>query len=228
MGNVTIVAPFRDCEGRVEAFADRVDGLAWEWEALRVVAVEGDSADGTRARLEEQACWDPRWRVVRCDTGAPHYGSVVNAERFATLATVYNAGMDAVDLGWSDYVLMLPSDIVYEADMLQRLADDLERPGADLVAPFVFMHNVFYDIWAFSTEDGRGVPAFGRFDLGRRYGRDLVKMQTVGGTLLMRAEVLRAGCRYTAEEVDRGLCRMARALGFGDWAAPLVEGEHRP
>jgi len=194
MANVTVVAPFRDCADRVAAYRDRICALSWAWDAVRVVAVEGDSRDGTRGLLYKWADEDRRVQLVRFDTGQPKYGSVIDLRRFAALAQVFNAGLDAADLTWSDYVLMLPSDIEYGPDLLERLT----AHDADLVAPLVFMNNRFYDIWAL--------------------GKGLVEMDTVGGTLLMKADVLRAGVRYGASDVDRGLCVVARQRGYRVWA----------
>jgi len=130
---------------------------------------------------------------------------------------------------------MLPSDIVYGPELLGNLlAHDV-----DVVAPLVFMNGRFYDVWAFSR-DGRSLPSFTCseaetfFDTECTEGAEgteiflegtapsrkgtLVEMETVGGTLLMKAALLQAGVRYRAEDVDRGLCVLARALGYRVWA----------
>ncbi len=80
-------------------------------------------------------------QLVTCNTGKPRYGSVVDAERFKTLATVFNAGLDRVDVDWSDYVLFLPSDIQYEPDLLTRLL----AHNKSIIAPFVYLNDRFYD-----------------------------------------------------------------------------------
>ena len=218
--NVTIVSPFRDCAAKVNAYFDRILSIQYA-KRLRIIAVEGDSKDNTYDALDS-------WRagpfydviaLVKCDTGRPHYGSIVNAERFRTLATVFNAGLDAVDLDWSDFVLMLPSDILYQPDLLTRLVA-LDK---DIVAPFTWKHGIFYDTWAWSMNDS----FFLNF---QRQGSDLgdkpLKMTTIGGTALFRAEVLRAGVRYGLEDVDRGFCYQARKLGFTVWADPTTHVEH--
>jgi len=79
------------------------------------VGVEGDSVDGTGQVLADWQARDSRVTLVTCNTGKPRYGSVINADRFAVLAQVFNAGLAAVDLEWSTHVLMLPSDIQVRA-----------------------------------------------------------------------------------------------------------------
>jgi hypothetical protein len=235
---VTIVAPFRSCADRVGPFRERVEALDYDRECVRVVCVEGDSTDDTWAQLQRWARQDCRVKALAYDTGKPHYGSVVNAERFALLADVFNVGMACVDRQWSDYALMLPSDIEYGPEMLGKLI----AHGVDVVAPLVFMGGRFYDVWAF-TRDGRGLPAFRCEQVGevfrkwavdsRLRGKDitrdglparpmeeggLVEMDTVGGTMLVDVRVLRAGVRYRTEDVDRGFCVLARQRGFRVWA----------
>lgn len=226
MPQVTIVSPFRDYGVQLPDYVQRVQNLLWPAEALRVVCVEGDSTDDTWARLQTWALQDRRVSLVKCDTGKPRYGSVIDPERFAALAQVFNAGLNAADLDWGDFVLVLPSDIAYAPDLLQRLA----AHSFDLVAPFVWLPDGrFYDTWAFGRRVDGVVRYYGNFprgELGRLFGEGPVAMETVGGTLLIRADVLRAGCRYTADEVDRGLCRCAWAHGFKVWADPTTHVDH--
>jgi UDP-2-acetamido-3-amino-2,3-dideoxy-glucuronate N-acetyltransferase len=218
--HVTIVTPMRDSQREMDRYVRQVQGLDWPAEALRIVVVEGDSVDQTWALLQAWSERDRRVRVVKCDVHRPHYTSVVHPERFLILASVYNLGLAAVDLAWSDYVLMLPDDIEYRPDLLRRLAG-WER---DCISPFVWMDGVFYDIWAFSIEN----RFFGPFSepavpqLG-----EPVEMTTIGGTMLIDAAVLRAGVRYGEREVDRDFSRDARAAGFRLWADPTTSVWHR-
>jgi len=64
---VTVVAPFRECAGRVGPFRARLDALEHVRDRLRVVCVEGDSRDETRALLCEWAAEDSRVCVLACD-----------------------------------------------------------------------------------------------------------------------------------------------------------------
>lgn len=203
-------------------FVDCVTALDYPLELLRVIAVEGDSADNTPHILADWARFHGNVTVLKCDTGTPHYGSVVHPVRFATLAQVFNTALDAVDLEWSDYVLFTPSDVCFGRDVLTRLL----AHDKDMIAPFFWgQDGLFYDTWGFVREDA----SFGKF--GKRaamqmFGDGPVAMDTVGGMALIRSEALRAGCRYTAEEVDRGLCKCARSKGFGVWADPSTSIVH--
>lgn len=221
--NVSIVSAMRDSVAGLSAFRSRFNALDYPPAQLRLIVVEGDSGDGTPQALREWAAQERRLTVITCNTGRPHYGSVVDVERFRVLATVFNAGMEAVDLAWSSHVMFIPSDVEHGTDLLKRLlAHDL-----DLVAPFFWGPGGgwFYDTWGF-TRQGEGFTNFERGQLAR-YGDQPIEMDTVGGCILMRAEVLRAGVRYAMVEVDRGLCRAARAQGFTVWADPTTHITHR-
>lgn len=218
MPHVTIVSPFRDNGPEVDAYIERIDALDWPHNHLRLICVEGDSTDDTRDRLWMWAMEEWGVTVVDCPTHKPRFGQVVSDERFATLAKVFNTGLNAVNQDWSDYVLFLPSDIEYAPDLLKRLTIH----DVDIVAAIVWENGLFYDTWAF-MQHGQGWPKFGQ---GKALGDTLIPMDTVGGTMLSKASVLAAGVRYTADAVDRGYCLAARNHGFACWADPTTHVVH--
>ena len=61
----------------------------------------------------------------------------------------------------------------------------------------------FYDTWAL-TQNGVNWCNFTRAWADEHLGDRLIEMTTVGGTVPIDAAILRAGCRYTEAEVDRG------------------------
>lgn len=219
---VTIVSPMRDGAAGLPSFRARFEALDYPPAALRLVVVEGDSVDGTFVALLKWAAAEPRLTVIKSTTGLPRFGSVIDPVRFRALAQVFNAGLEAVDLTWSTHALFIPSDVAYEPDLVSRLL----AHDKDLVAPFFWMPSGhrFYDTWGF-IRDGQHFGNFPRSELAA-YGDKPIQMDTVGGVILMRAEVLRAGARYTPEEVDQGLCKTACDLGFTVWADPTTHVTH--
>ena len=196
--------------------------LDYPRQQIRIIAVEGDSQDDTRQILSTWYAYDRRVSLLTCNTGKPHYGNVVHPERFAVLAQVFNTALDAVDLDWSDYVVFTPSDVCFGRDILARLM----AHDKDMIAPFFWgADGLFHDTWGF-THGGQEFGKFGRDHVSSLYGDAPIEMDTVGGMVLMRADVLRAGCRYTASEVDRGLCKAAKAQGFTVWADPATYIHH--
>ena len=222
--HVTIVSPMRDSLPMLNAFMTHFECLDHPPAALRLIVVEGDSVDGTPQALRAWADQEKRLRVVTCDLGAPKYGSIVSLDRFRVLATVFNAGLDAVDLAWSDYVMFIPSDVDYQPDLLSRLLAHKK----DIIAPFFWMAggDTFWDTWGFTGADGTPFTNFSRTHL-RTYGDKPIRMETVGGVVLIRAAVLWAGVRYSIWNVDRGLCASAQAKGFTVWADPTTHVTHR-
>ncbi len=221
--NVTICSPLRDASARIDHFLAHLSALDWPPDQLRCIWVEGDSVDDTYAQLAMRRDADDRITLLKCDCHQPHFGSIVDPLRFQILATVFNTALDAVDLDWTDYVLFLPCDIKYETDLLQRLV----ACHLDILAPFSWQEDHFYDVWGF-TADGRSIGWISEVQALMHYGHEPVAFDTVGGTVLISNAVLSAGCRYTVDEVDRGLCKMAKAAGFGVYGYPGVKVYHPP
>lgn len=224
MSKVSIITPLRDASYLLDDFMRRYREFWRSGLELDLVFVEGDSQDDTWAKVGEIVLQHRTVRAVKCDTGQPRYGSVVDANRFKVLATVFNRGIEAVDLARADYVLMLPVDIITQPDLIVRLA----QHNLPLVSPLVFhvSDGNFYDTWAFRDRLGHGLGPFHITDTWRIFPNGPTQMNTIGGVMLMKAEVLRAGARYTEAEVDRGLCQRAAELGFSCWADPTTKVYH--
>lgn len=216
--NVTIVTAMRDEAAGLMGYIRRLATLDYPQDNLRFAVCEGDSVDDTWGRLQDWAIADNRVSIAKFDNHTPKFGSVINPLRFQALARAFNRALSLVDLEWTDYVLFMPSDIVYQPDILTRLV----ARGQDLVAAMVWQNGRFYDIWAFS---GGGVDWYA-LQRDAVFGDGLLEIQTAGGVMLMHADVLRAGCRYTETDVDRGLCEMAHSTGFKVYVDTGVHVEH--
>ena len=198
-----------------------------EWDGdIHIAVCEGDSKDDTWERLLQWVTKDKRLRLVTYDLGMPKYGSIVNRDRFIVLAKVFNRALDQIDLKEADWVLFVPFDVDYAPDVVKRLA----AHDKDMVSPLTWIGNVFYDTWAMAE---RGMPSlpWGNFSwewAQTHLGNQLIEMDRLGGMVLMKADVLRAGCRYTEAEVDRGLSRCAREKGFRLWVDPTTHIYHPP
>lgn len=230
--NVAIVTPFRNSGAGIDAYIDRA--LALEWpdpiHNLRWHLVEGDSEDDTWAQLEAWAGADSRVWLHKCDTGGLHYGSQVHPERFRILAKVFNTGINgAVADDWADYVCFIPSDVFYQGDLLKRL----HAWDKDIISPMFWVKGGgdsgyrFYDVWGF-IQNGKTWPPANYEWYKANMGNEPIEMTTVGGVKLIKREVLETGARYTPEEVDHGLCKLAQAEGFSCWADPTTHIVHGP
>ena len=226
--NVAIVTPIRDAAGpQLHALIERLTGLNYKRRNLRFVVVEGDSVDDTWGQLLRWQTTDPdRVRLVKRDTGKARFGHVVSQERFTHLAGIINAGVEmAIDDDWADYLLAIPSDVDFEPELITRL---LIHDKA-LIAPMFWTaeNNTlrFYDIWAFSR-DGMNLPPFNFTWYQAQFATQPIEMDTVGGCVLVRADLFRQGLRYSPVNLDRGLCEQVRAMGHSIWADPSTHVVH--
>lgn len=230
MPNVVIVSPFRDNADQIDGYIERIEWLDWPRNHLRVICVEGDSLDGTREKLLAWAIKEKYVSYRRCDVGVPKYESGITAPRFQVLATVFNVGLEAairLHGDWASYILVLPSDVQYGSDLLKNLTAHKK----DIIAAMFWADDHsnglrFYDVWGFQDLQGGSFPPLHFSWFEAHLPRQPVEMTTVGGVKLIDIKVLQAGCRYTPEEVDRGLCKAARAKGFSIWCDPETHVVH--
>lgn len=219
--NVTIVTPWRQHADDVLRYEQRIASMDYPPEQLRMAFLENDSTDSTYGLLKSWAGLDRRITLEKRDTHGTLYGSIINADRFRIMGTVFNWALELVDFVWSDYVLFLPCDIRFGPDLLARLL----AHRANICSPFVYQWGVFYDIWAFSR-NGHDFMPFAEGMTTQLFGDELIEMETIGGVTLIDCDVLRAGVRYSTINVDRGLCEAARAKGFSVWADPTLHVYH--
>ena len=219
------MTPVRDVAGQ------QLDGLiarltCLDHNPLRFVVVEGDSVDNTWGELLDWQNRDSRVRLVGHPTGKARFGHVVSVERFRHLAGIINAGIEmALADDWADYVMCIPSDVAFDPDLVTRLL----KTGKDFVSPMFWTEENntlrFYDIWAWSR-NGMNVGAYNFTWYQTNFPDQLVEMDTVGGCVMMKADLLRAGLRYSETNLDRGLCEQARSMGQVVWADPTTHIVH--
>lgn len=222
--NVTIVTPTRQAIDYIDDYLAQLDGIDYPVGRLRIIIVEGDSQDNTYGVLSEWAKDRSHVTLVKHNTGRPKYPSAVMPARFAHLADVFNTCLDAVDYDWSDYVMFSPADVIWGPDILRRLL----ATGKAYVAPMYWMNgeNRFYDIWGYNHPHIEFGP-FGREWYERMLKGRLTEMTTVGGLVLIKSDILKAGCRYAPGNVDHGLCQQVQAKGYTVWVDPTTDIWHR-
>lgn len=228
MSNVTIVTPIRDAAGHpLSALIERLTSL--DYDNLRFIAVEGDSADDTLQELERWTIKIKNLYIVKRDTGKPRFGHIVSQERFKHLAGIINAGVEAaIADNWADYILAIPSDVHFEPDLVTRLLSHDKH----LIAAMFWTEEAsglrFYDTWAFSRA-GMSLAPFNftwyqthfPAEHSAEYSQGSpVEMDTVGGAILTRADLFRQGLRYSEVNLDRGLCEQVRSMGHSVWCDP--------
>lgn len=224
---IAVVSSFRNMAGRIEPYFARICALQSHAGAamVRVIAVDGDSTDGTAAELARLAGrLAVPLTVVEHSHGERVFGSTEEPERLRALTGVMMAGLDAVESD-DDGVIVVESDLLWHPHQVGSVLDLAMRRenGFDVVAPMIFAGEHFYDVWGFRKGGERFAPfpPYHR-DLG---SAGLTAVDSVGSCLAMRGEVARR-VKPIGEEAIVSWCAGARAAGYRIAVAPEFRVEH--
>jgi peptide chain release factor subunit 1 len=247
--NVLVLTPMKTAGAYLETYASLLDGLDWPRQHLAIGILEGDSTDGTwaalealRPRLEARAA---RVSLHRRDfgfhmpPGVPRWAPAFQQARRQVLARARNQLLFRA-LEDEDYVLWVDVDLQsYPADVLHRLI----ATGFDIVTPNCVLEP------GGESFDRNAWTGKGTVTLDMRRGEEAVRLQSVGGTmLLVRADLHRDGLvfppfRYgnasanardthpvwgRGEIETEGLGIMALDMGVQPWGLPDLEIIHWP
>ena len=192
--SVLILTPMKSARRFLDTYFAALERLSYPHTLLSLGILEGDSSDGTFETVErrlEDACPGFRRKVlVKKDfgfsmpKGAHRHAAVFQEQRRAVLARARNHLLFHA-LRDEDWVLWLDADVIeYPANILEQLlAFDLDIVHPNCVCEY---GKVSFDLNAWS--DG------GRKHLSDMRGQGIVRLQSVGGTmLLVRADRHRDG-----------------------------------
>jgi len=248
---VLVLTPVKQAASHLDTYFAALAELDYPRDRLGLGLLEGDSTDDTFARLQAAlpalnaeyrsatlAKWDANFQMP---PGIPRWSPPFQLPRRVVLAKARNRLLSAA-LRDEDWVLWLDVDVTqYPADVLRRLL----AAGKDIVTPHCVVEyggDTFdWNVW---RDKGRV-----RMD-ALRGGRDLVRLDAVGGTmLLVRADLHREGLIFPpylygrpspfardrspfaghgAGEVEtEGLGMMAKDMGHECWGMPNLEIVHR-
>jgi peptide chain release factor subunit 1 len=228
-----------------------LETLTYPNESLALGILEGDSSDGTfdavKQRLERTCSGFQRKALFKKDFGfaipggVPRYTAVYQAQRRAVLGRARNHLLFRA-LRDEDWVLWLDADVVeYPADIVERLL----ASDRDIVHPNCVIE------YGGESFDRNAWSAGGRKLLSDMRGQGLVRLESVGGTmLLVRADRHRDGLVFppffygarsrwvrdphplrgenVGEIETEGLAIMAKDMGIECWGLPDLEILHCP
>ena len=227
---IAILSAFRDSlsRGQLPRFLDQVEALrrhAGPIHSIRVVAVEGDSRDGTYAALQKGRA-GLSIELIKWDHGLPWFASVESVARFVAMSHIGNLAFGAVRDD-DDAVLWVESDLIWDAHTIGSLADMAVRRDGDfdVFAPLIFAGEHFYDVWGYRGLDGARVAPFHPYHSTLRHDGAATEVSSVGSCLAMRGEVARA-CRVVDAECLVGFCRDARSKGYRVAVDPRFSVRH--
>lgn len=170
--------------------------------------VEGDSSDDTWQRLQAWASEDSRVRLKKCDV-EPVSDFQDRVRKWAELGNEVIENLDGVEYDW---FLWCESDLCIPPDLILQLL----AARKDIVAPVIFLGDLFYDTWGFRGQDGQRYRNTAPYHPAHR-SFATTPIQSAGSVLLIRKSVLDKGIRFRGV-YDNGLlvgiCKDARDLGF--------------
>lgn len=249
MPTVLLLTPVKQAAAHLDHYFDLLATLSFPAERLSLGFLEGDSTDGTyeriAARLDDLRERHRRVTLVGWDAhfqfpeGVERWAPPFQLPRRLVLARARNRLLHAA-LRDEQWVLWLDVDVVdYPADVIEQLLSS----GKEIVTP----HCV-------TTPGG---PSFdwnawrdnGRVHLDDLRGQNLVRLDAVGGTmLLVRADLHREGLMFpgflygrrsplardpspydalgVGEVETEGLALMAKDMGYECWGMPNLEIVH--
>ena len=247
---VLALTPVRQAAAHLDGYFQNLERLDYPAERLSLGLIEGDSTDGTFELLEERRGeLEARYRHVtlaRWDSGfvmpdgVPRWSEPLQVPRRTALAKARNRLLFAA-LDDEEWVLWLDVDVTeYPADVLTQLLA-AER---DIVTPHAVTEP------GGQTFDWNAWRDGGRVRMDQlRGGPDLVRLDAVGGTmLLVRADLHREGLVFptylygrrsrfardpspfggddVGEIETEGLAMMAKDMGVECWGMPNLEIVH--
>lgn len=248
---ISIWSQFRNSAGQhIELYQQRIDALDYPSNLIKLYLCEGDSDDDTLTQLEAWSIKDPRIRIVKHDTGIPHYAHSPRPARMKAVSENGNVGWDVIaednqtllhqgncDLLPSgdftvtlrdNFALMLESDLLYNPDLLRSLIE--RRPAeADIFSPFVWIEVDgalrFYDIWAYRLKGEMFQPTSPEWYFSR-YGSGLLEVDSVGSVVLFRMNLITEGLRLGEADCILGMCNEARRRGYRIFVDPTINILH--
>jgi hypothetical protein len=240
----------------LDRYFELIEALSFPHDRISVGLLESDSRDGTFAEIERRLpALAGRFRRVRAwkkdfgfhlPPGLPRWTNCLQIPRRTVLAKSRNHLLMRA-LEDEDWVLWLDVDVDdYPADILEQLLSyDLDILHPHCVREY---GGPTFDLNAWRLEDS-SAPEVHMDKL--RNGHDLVRLNSVGGTMLfIRADLHRDGLIFppyfygrasdamrrrnpmlrsgTGEIETEGLAVMARDMGVQCWGLPNLEIRHRP
>ncbi|GLY66495.1 glycosyltransferase [Amycolatopsis taiwanensis] len=251
--SVLVLTPVKDAARFVPGYLDSLRTLDYPPGAISLGLIEGDSQDDTwetlQRALPELEQQYRRVTLVRHHAGVRLPGQRwepgVQRERRSALARVRNHLLSSA-LTDEQWVLWIDVDVTsYPPDLIQRLL----ATRKDIVVPHCVSEpdGPTYDLntfllrpeaaaldWGQWVRDGILQPpkGFGRAYLDELRAHELVRVDSVGGTvLLVRADLHRAGLVFPPVPYQHlveteGLAAVAKDMGTTCWALPKLEVVH--
>ncbi len=226
--NIVLGSAFRNASAQIDRWSSQCCSLETALDnigyTLGMVAVEGDSTDSTKGRLEALCNAGAPLSVVTCDHGQRVFGSTECPDRLAALSKVGNAILSSVN-ETDDILVYVESDLVWKPETIMNLIHRVVDLDYDVIAPLIFADENFYDVFVYRGLDGERFGPFKPYHSSLA-GKELpVEVSSVGSCLVMKAEVARK-CQIRNDMALLGFCADVREKGYRIFVDPMERIEH--
>lgn len=206
---ITVSSIFRDSTEYVDRWFDQVAKLeAALGEPVRLVVAEGDSTDGTYIALHSLLVDHGRDdQLLKVEHGGRKFGSVDHPERWAQIAMVDNAVLQAAKPLPGPWIYV-ESDLEWEPPTMIQLLEDLAAYPAVAPMSMTAYHDGFrfYDVWGFRGTDGERFTPHLPYHAQLETTDPLIPINSAGSCIVMRPEVADA-VRFGDNDCVLGLGR---------------------
>jgi len=228
--NLILASIFRNSTAYLDRYFTQADELRRSFPALRLLLVEGDSTDDTRAELLRRLDAWPGSELIFREHHGPAFGSVDDPQRWNQISFACNGVWGNIPED-ATAVIYMESDLYWEVGTVTQLLYAAARftqwPGAAL-APMCFRRgtDTFYDIWGY-RRNGHMFNSTAPYIPAYDGPADLVRLDSCGSCQVMPAALARL-CRYDERSGDGPLSfgRSIWAAGGSLWLDPTVKVEH--
>jgi hypothetical protein len=203
---------------QVKALEDAVRPLGYD---LRLILVEGDSADNTFEELHRLS--EPfEAEIIKREHGGPAFQSIVNEQRWRQISYATNGALEAVKES-DDYFVWVEADLIWEPGVMCDLLRHLER-GTPAVSPLcIGPDGLFHDVWAY-RKDGEHFQKPAPFHPG--VNGKLTEIDSAGSCIAMRSDIAMT-CRYDPpERCVLSFCEGIYEMGYSLVVDPLLRVYH--
>jgi len=121
------------------------------------------------------------------------------------------------------HLAWIESDLSYPYDTMEVLL----RRNRPIIAPLVYLNNIFYDSWGYRDGSGAKISSFR--PVNPASGDEPVEMRSVGSFVVYDIAVFRAGIRFRGEYehgLAVGICEDAARIGLKCFVDPSISVLH--
>jgi len=222
---ILIYTIFRNSEKFLDMYYSQVKDLVESFPEIEFYfsAYENDSVDLTKEKLKlKDWSFFKEYSLVTEDIGTRFFGSSVEEERIKNLSNARNKAIEAGNfLDKVDYVMMIESDVKYDARDVEKILNFGQKEDFDIVSGITYSLEpnkvMLYDTWATRRRNAleynkvnNGVPWFDIDENWTKKSYDRYT-STSNGICLYKAKPFVEGVRhgYVSRHTNKFDCEMA-------------------